>query len=586
MPSLNLQVTLDEAPRPVTRVIDIPAETTLHGLHLIVQAAFGWADAHLHLFSKGERIWCPARLPDTSNEAGVLVSDLLTQVGDTMTYTYDFGDQWNHTITLVGTDNRARKKATLKSATGLTPMEDIGGIEAWAEILEDIDLAAEGRWEELHDRERYRLIFRNEHASIIKHWADKAHEKYFREDINAVKKADPTAEPNPDDYPDFGEDSFDKALDTSLLLARGLMDMGYSAQDAVDVINEKIATFHLDMKPLTSEDLANANFDAYEQPAQAGSVSIGNPISAAKGAGLISTSQGGGEDDDDDFDLYESGWYDALIKEPTPFDGDTIPQRLYERAQQRGVLRAVGDYFGLSLLNEMIAMQEESSAHFNDTHAELFGTKIQAVYAIMLNDEPREAKERALATLLGQPLAVGDAIHNEFEYLFLTIEFLAWTGEELIPVPETRRLLECDPATFAREVARRMPAERGEHFITSIIALLTLAYGEEAARALGQLRDHDPMMETAEFYQGLARLYFPHLDPEVVELGPLQEIFRRFGGVRDSLLEMYPFIPNPLFPEQQTPHPTLVAFVKESLSHLDPQHLLTEAQEGYRDHSR
>lgn len=49
-------------------------------------------------------------------------------------YTYDFGDNWEHTITLVKTDKRKRKKATLNDAEGQTPLEDCGSYPGWENL--------------------------------------------------------------------------------------------------------------------------------------------------------------------------------------------------------------------------------------------------------------------------------------------------------------------------------------------------------------------------------------------------------------------------------------------------------------------
>ncbi|WP_459589688.1 IS1096 element passenger TnpR family protein [Corynebacterium camporealensis] len=49
--TLHIHVTLDHCHTPVNRGIAIPDDTTLTGLHDIIQRAFRWATYHLHSFS-------------------------------------------------------------------------------------------------------------------------------------------------------------------------------------------------------------------------------------------------------------------------------------------------------------------------------------------------------------------------------------------------------------------------------------------------------------------------------------------------------------------------------------------------------
>ena len=79
---------------PVWRQLQLRADTRLDQLHEILQAALGWDNYHLHVFSFGEEEFGPrdAELGlDFSDERQVTLGEL-TDIGARLRYTYDFGD--------------------------------------------------------------------------------------------------------------------------------------------------------------------------------------------------------------------------------------------------------------------------------------------------------------------------------------------------------------------------------------------------------------------------------------------------------------------------------------------------------------
>lgn len=79
MRTTRLRVTLREVSPPVARVIDVPARYTLPELHLVLQAALGWTESHLHQFVVGElRYGVPSDddWDGQRDEAGVRLQDL------------------------------------------------------------------------------------------------------------------------------------------------------------------------------------------------------------------------------------------------------------------------------------------------------------------------------------------------------------------------------------------------------------------------------------------------------------------------------------------------------------------------------
>ena len=139
-PRLRLTVTLEEVQPEVTREIEIPSDLPLDGLHEVLQAAMGWEGGHLHAFSAKNKEWGPQDGPgmDWDDECAVTVADVLRRVGSRLTYTYDFGDGWTHTVRPTATlpPRTAGPLFACTGGTGACPPEDCGGPWGYADLLD------------------------------------------------------------------------------------------------------------------------------------------------------------------------------------------------------------------------------------------------------------------------------------------------------------------------------------------------------------------------------------------------------------------------------------------------------------------
>lgn len=121
----------------------VSEDTTFEDLHDIIQLVMGWENCHLYEFKvKGVKIYdFQEVIDDQSNPAerdsmDTFLSDLVNQPKSTFTYLYDFGDSWEHLITV-------EKIVTVKEFSqpqcmdghGACPPEDIGGIWHYQEML-------------------------------------------------------------------------------------------------------------------------------------------------------------------------------------------------------------------------------------------------------------------------------------------------------------------------------------------------------------------------------------------------------------------------------------------------------------------
>ena len=138
----RLKITLDDVEPAVLRRLEVPLDLRLDRLHLVIQVAMGWTDSHLYEFRSHDIGW---GIPDPDwgrdgplDARKATLFDVLEDTGGrTLTYIYDFGDGWEHTIRIERID-AAEPGATfprLLDAVGRCPPEDVGGPPGYDEFL-------------------------------------------------------------------------------------------------------------------------------------------------------------------------------------------------------------------------------------------------------------------------------------------------------------------------------------------------------------------------------------------------------------------------------------------------------------------
>lgn len=141
-PIYQLRIDLLGIRPPIWRRLLVPSEVTLDVVHAIIQVAMGWSNYHLHVFTyRGVEIGDPTTDDwgqETIDERGVRLSQVLAKAGDKLTYEYDFGDGWVHTLKLEKVLPRHPETAYPVCVTGrrACPPEDVGGIWGYADFLE------------------------------------------------------------------------------------------------------------------------------------------------------------------------------------------------------------------------------------------------------------------------------------------------------------------------------------------------------------------------------------------------------------------------------------------------------------------
>jgi hypothetical protein len=146
--AVQIRVSLDGVEPAIYRRLIVPLGNTLAQLHHILQAAMGWTDSHLHEFEIGGlRFGDPELLnqdmPDDFQQAfdssSVRLRDFhFDHAGElSFVYLYDFGDSWQHKVTLekLLAVKPAPKVATCFEGARSCPPEDVGGIYGYFEFL-------------------------------------------------------------------------------------------------------------------------------------------------------------------------------------------------------------------------------------------------------------------------------------------------------------------------------------------------------------------------------------------------------------------------------------------------------------------
>jgi len=145
---LQFRFELMEIEPMIWRRVQLPSKYSFWDLHVAIQDSMGWLDYHLHAF----RVRMPHKrktveigIP-TEDDYDITVLpgwdipliDYFTEPGKSAPYEYDFGDGWNHSVTLEGIllKQEGTKYPNCISGEGACPPEDCGGVPGYYSLLE------------------------------------------------------------------------------------------------------------------------------------------------------------------------------------------------------------------------------------------------------------------------------------------------------------------------------------------------------------------------------------------------------------------------------------------------------------------
>ncbi|WP_433802976.1 plasmid pRiA4b ORF-3 family protein [Actinomycetospora sp. CA-084318] len=132
MQTTRLRVRLQGVDPEVERVVDVPARSALPELHLLLQAAMGWVNVHLHAFEAAGVRYGPADVEPPDDEVDESTATL-PDLGDRFVYEYDFGDGWTHDVEVLGVGGD--EPGCVDGQSGC-PLEDCGGPHGFQRLRE------------------------------------------------------------------------------------------------------------------------------------------------------------------------------------------------------------------------------------------------------------------------------------------------------------------------------------------------------------------------------------------------------------------------------------------------------------------
>lgn len=168
----QFKVTLIGIITPIWRRIFVPGDCTLAQLHRVLQVVMGWENYHLYLFRIGGKTYGPPD-PDGDGELKLIdakrtrLHSVLPSVGTTFTYTYDFGDNWQHDVLLEAIVMPVPDVTYPLCIAGerTCPPEDVGGIGGYRKYLHAM---ADPSHQEHQDMMMWRGPFDSEAFSVEK----------------------------------------------------------------------------------------------------------------------------------------------------------------------------------------------------------------------------------------------------------------------------------------------------------------------------------------------------------------------------------------------------------------------------------
>jgi Plasmid pRiA4b ORF-3-like protein len=137
----QLKIQLKYLNPPIWRRVLMSSNAPVQELHFAIQIAMGWENAHLHCFIHNTKMYEPTNeegdMIDGAPYDDLVIADFLKEEEDTVEYQYDFGDSWEHIITLekILPDDENQPLPHILDGEMACPPEDCGGFPGYENLV-------------------------------------------------------------------------------------------------------------------------------------------------------------------------------------------------------------------------------------------------------------------------------------------------------------------------------------------------------------------------------------------------------------------------------------------------------------------
>jgi hypothetical protein len=141
----QLKVVLLGSAPPVWRRMQVSGDASLGWLHAVLQVAIGWTNSHLHQFKVGGACFSDTRhhFAEFKDDDKILeerkftLRQIAPREQDSFGYEYDFGDGWEHELTVekILPDTALFSAARCVDGARACPPEDCGGVGGYENLV-------------------------------------------------------------------------------------------------------------------------------------------------------------------------------------------------------------------------------------------------------------------------------------------------------------------------------------------------------------------------------------------------------------------------------------------------------------------
>jgi len=149
-----MKVSIKGAKPSIWRRFRVSGNITFYKLHRVLQEIMGWSNSHLYEFQLGEMLIGepdPEYGREIRSARRVKLNEILVKEMTRFIYIYDFGDGWQHEVTVdkILPSNEELRNPVCIEGERACPPEDCGGIGGYSDLLKIIRNPAHEQYGEM-----------------------------------------------------------------------------------------------------------------------------------------------------------------------------------------------------------------------------------------------------------------------------------------------------------------------------------------------------------------------------------------------------------------------------------------------------